>query len=342
VVSSNGNDVAQKFKYNGIELEESLGLDLYEMDVRMYNPAIARFNGIDPVTHHSQGTSVAFDNNPIFWADPSGADSVERVMGGMKYTGDAAIYVFNQLKDKYGGDDEEEENDSQNSNNDCPKGQECIGGPGGYNNELDEIVMSARTHNKSNYEYGDDDREMLAWLSTNFPSLYYSILERNKEGIYFPLSGGGRWGHFAAVWEAGSQSDLFPDSGLADFWSRFAFFTIGGTMAIGTVASTGMFGSFGMSSSQSTTSSFMIRNGELLHVYRNSLGQFQRGTGKKAFEFVRDRVFYRQYGLNGLGQSTGFTPVFGSNLPKYLKWSIGIGGAGAVIWWQVNNRGKKY
>ncbi len=74
-VSSLGNSTAQKFKYNGIELEESLGLNLYEMDYRMYDPAIARFNGIDPVTHHSQGTSVAFDNNPIFYADPSGGNS---------------------------------------------------------------------------------------------------------------------------------------------------------------------------------------------------------------------------------------------------------------------------
>lgn len=74
-----GNSTAQKFKYNGIEYEESLGLNLYEMDFRMYDPAIARFNGIDPVTHHSQGTSVAFDNNPIFWADPSGADGIGSV-----------------------------------------------------------------------------------------------------------------------------------------------------------------------------------------------------------------------------------------------------------------------
>jgi len=76
VTSSNGNSTAQKFKYNGVELNESLGLNLYEMDVRMYDPAIGRFNGLDPVTHHSQGTSVAFDNNPVYWADPSGADSV--------------------------------------------------------------------------------------------------------------------------------------------------------------------------------------------------------------------------------------------------------------------------
>lgn len=74
-ISANSNSVASKFKYNGVELEETLGLDLYEMNFRMYDPAIGRFNGIDPVTHFSQGTSVAFDNNPIFWADPSGADS---------------------------------------------------------------------------------------------------------------------------------------------------------------------------------------------------------------------------------------------------------------------------
>jgi RHS repeat-associated protein len=74
VVSSNSNSVARKFKFNGVELEKSLGLDLYEMEFRMYDPAIGRFNGIDPVVHYLQGTSVAFDNNPIFWADPSGAD----------------------------------------------------------------------------------------------------------------------------------------------------------------------------------------------------------------------------------------------------------------------------
>ncbi|CAL2093750.1 RHS repeat-associated core domain-containing protein [Tenacibaculum sp. 190524A02b] len=75
-VSSLGNSTAQKFKYNGVEYEESLGLNLYEMEFRSYDPAIGKFNGIDPVTHYSQGTSVAFDNNPVFWADPSGADSI--------------------------------------------------------------------------------------------------------------------------------------------------------------------------------------------------------------------------------------------------------------------------
>ncbi len=75
LVSANTNNIAQKFKYNGVELEESLGLNLYEMDMRQYDPAIARWIGLDPVIHYSMSTYTAFDNNPAIWADPSGADS---------------------------------------------------------------------------------------------------------------------------------------------------------------------------------------------------------------------------------------------------------------------------
>jgi hypothetical protein len=46
------------------------------MDFRDYDPAIARWTGIDPVTHHNMSPYMAFDGNPVFWADPSGADSV--------------------------------------------------------------------------------------------------------------------------------------------------------------------------------------------------------------------------------------------------------------------------
>ncbi len=72
---------AQKFKYNGIELEESLGLNLYEMDERSYDPAIGRFTSIDPVIHYEFSTYNAFDNNPVFWADPSGADGAQNIIG---------------------------------------------------------------------------------------------------------------------------------------------------------------------------------------------------------------------------------------------------------------------
>ena len=56
------------------------------MSFRQYDPAIARFTSIDPVTHYSMSTYTAFDNNPVFWADPSGAD-------GEHYDWDKETYV---------------------------------------------------------------------------------------------------------------------------------------------------------------------------------------------------------------------------------------------------------
>ena len=79
VISSNGNSTAEKFGFQGVELEESLGLNLHEMDFRNYDASLGRFTGIDPVTHHSMSPYVAFDNNPIFWVDPSGADATDPI-----------------------------------------------------------------------------------------------------------------------------------------------------------------------------------------------------------------------------------------------------------------------
>ena len=74
VTSSNP---ALDFKYNGVEQEKALGVNFYEMDLRQYDPAIARWTGIDPVTHHNYSPYSAFDNNPVAYADPSGADAVD-------------------------------------------------------------------------------------------------------------------------------------------------------------------------------------------------------------------------------------------------------------------------
>ena len=66
------------------------------MEFRTYDPAIGRFNGIDPVTHFSQGTSVAFDNNPVFWADPSGADGISSVTDMQNLAGSSGSGDFYQ------------------------------------------------------------------------------------------------------------------------------------------------------------------------------------------------------------------------------------------------------
>ena len=45
------------------------------MPLRSYDPVLARWNHIDPVTHHSLSPYNSFDNNPVFYSDPSGGNS---------------------------------------------------------------------------------------------------------------------------------------------------------------------------------------------------------------------------------------------------------------------------
>lgn len=75
IVNPNANLIAQKFGYNSKEFEQAIGANLYEMDWRSYDSSIARWLAIDPVTHFSMSPYNAFDNNPVYWSDPSGADS---------------------------------------------------------------------------------------------------------------------------------------------------------------------------------------------------------------------------------------------------------------------------
>jgi len=49
-------------------------------------PAIVRWTGIDPVTHHSQSTYNAFNGNPVSIADPSGGDGFGGGVGGENFT----------------------------------------------------------------------------------------------------------------------------------------------------------------------------------------------------------------------------------------------------------------
>lgn len=72
--SSNGNSVAQKFKYNGKELEESLGYAMYEYEARHYDAALTRFVTTDPLAEdYSFQNPYAYSvNSPVRFVDKLG------------------------------------------------------------------------------------------------------------------------------------------------------------------------------------------------------------------------------------------------------------------------------
>jgi RHS repeat-associated protein len=63
-----------KYKYNGKEWQDELGLNMTAMDFRQYDNAIGRFNCTDPITHYSESPYHFASNNPVYFNDPTGLD----------------------------------------------------------------------------------------------------------------------------------------------------------------------------------------------------------------------------------------------------------------------------
>ncbi|MDI1305401.1 MAG: hypothetical protein PSX42_11240, partial [bacterium] len=70
---------ALKYKYNGKELQDEVGLNLYDLSARNYDPALGRFMNIDPLAEFQRKWSpyaFGFDN-PIHNNDPTGLEGEE-------------------------------------------------------------------------------------------------------------------------------------------------------------------------------------------------------------------------------------------------------------------------
>ena len=63
-----------KYKFNGQEYQDELGLNMTAMDFRQYDNALGRFHGMDALAELMPWiTPYHFGfNNPVYWSDPTG------------------------------------------------------------------------------------------------------------------------------------------------------------------------------------------------------------------------------------------------------------------------------
>lgn len=86
----NGNAQGQKYKYNGKELQDELGLNLYDYGARNYDPALGRWMNIDPMAEKYIMFSPYnyVGSNPIVRTDPTGKDWFTDKKGNQTYNKD--------------------------------------------------------------------------------------------------------------------------------------------------------------------------------------------------------------------------------------------------------------
>ena len=72
--NTNNSQPSYKYKFNGFELQDELGLNWYDYKARNYDPALGRWMNIDPLAETSRRYSpyTYCLNNPIYYIDPDG------------------------------------------------------------------------------------------------------------------------------------------------------------------------------------------------------------------------------------------------------------------------------
>jgi len=74
---------ANQYRYGFGGMEQDKQTQSYTTYFRQYDPRIARWKSTDPVIQPWQSPYTAFDNNPIFYTDPSGAIAVPNKRRGI-------------------------------------------------------------------------------------------------------------------------------------------------------------------------------------------------------------------------------------------------------------------
>lgn len=160
------NPVPNRYFYQGKELQDELGLELYDFHARQYDPQIGRFWGIDPADQFPSGYT-GMGNDPASGVDPTGMvvnrfGSPDNEAPGLSFYDresmeewdlhQQAINEFGSVTFDLGSQKEKDEEAATGSGNDVEDGE-------GGNNVIDNYLADVKHYNDnvaSKAGFGDD------------------------------------------------------------------------------------------------------------------------------------------------------------------------------------------
>ncbi|WP_394750634.1 DUF6443 domain-containing protein [Spongiimicrobium salis] len=336
----NGRD--HTFEYNGMELEESLGYNMMEMEVRQFDPAIARWVVQDPVVHYNYSPFNAFDNNPIYWADPSGANSQSDVFGRSVTDGRG-----NHLRPSERG--AADSNDEDNCCGDEEESGESIGAKIrgvinsaksflGLKSIKEEQILAENGKVKEAQRIKKLRKKTKKEQTKALGSMVNLLDDLDVLGVSYTarlLAAMSTDGGFEDFYESinntlGTNHTISGDA-LGSGLSLLGVITLGGNGLVGK-SSASSFWTVGSIPTQIISKSEVVIYGQKRLILRGANGRFVKGSSK----IITESQSHQLNGFNGLGQATFSTPwnysKF-SNVPGWAKWSIAVGGSGAINYW---------